>query len=117
MKGMDIMATRGVMPLGAEQANVLQGLSGAGEGQDMSFAKRFGEIATGAARSTLAASSAKGANVPAGSMEKLLNISAGEDVKAASTPANATLVKSGDVAQAGTASHGHAWCVPLLTGA
>ena len=104
MKGMDIMATRGVMPLGADQANVLQSPSVASDGQDMSFAKSFGEVADGAVGTTLAgqmlkrnaAPIATEADAPVASMEKLLNVSAGEGAKATSTPATTVLAKNDD---------------------
>ena len=107
MKGMDVMATRGVMPLGAEQANVIQSPSIASDGQDMSFAKSFDEVAASAAGivgttadgqmlNGNAAPIAKEADAPVASMEKLLNISAGEGAKATSMPANTVLVKSAD---------------------
>ena len=118
MKGMDVMATRGVMPLGAEQANVIQSPSISGDGQDMSFAKSFDEVAASAAGivgttadgqmlNGSAAPIAKEADAPVASMEKLLNISAGEGAKATSTPTNTVLVKSADagvsVVQSGSA--------------
>ncbi|HWW23427.1 MAG TPA: hypothetical protein VNY78_05950 [Edaphobacter sp.] len=98
------MATRGVMPLGADQANVLQSPSVASDGQDMSFAKSFGEVADGAVGTTLAgqmlkrnaAPIATEADAPVASMEKLLNVSAGEGAKATSTPATTVLAKNDD---------------------
>ncbi len=104
MKGMDIMAARVAMPLDAEQANVLQAPSVASDGKGMSFAKSFGEVAAGVTRATLAEQISKGnaiplskgAEAPAGSMEKLLNISDGDGLKKTSTPTSSLLAKSGD---------------------
>lgn len=112
MKGMDMMATRVAMPLGAEQANSLQTAAVMSEGTDMSFAKSFGEVAASVARTTLAEQMskenatplAKGAEAPAGSMEKLLNISAGDGLKKTSAPASTLLARSGDAELGGTQS-------------
>jgi hypothetical protein len=99
-RGMD-MLTRGVVtPLGAEQANVIQAPIVASDVQGMSFAKSFGEVAAGAGGfvgATPGASIAKDGDAPAGSMNKLLNVSVGDGLKETSALTNTALVKSGDV--------------------
>lgn len=96
MKGMDVMATRGLMPLGAEQATVLQSLSAASDGTEMSFAKSFGEVAAGAVGTTPVGQVLKGNAAPIASpMEKLLSISTGGGLNATTTPATA-IAKSVD---------------------
>ena len=112
MKGMDMMATRGVMPLGAEQANVLLAPAIANEGQNMSFAKSFGEVAASAAGTTLAgqmlkentAPIAKGTDAPVGMIEKLLYISIGDGLKETSSPTSTALAKISDARVAGAQS-------------
>jgi hypothetical protein len=104
MKGMDMMATRGVMPLGAEQANVLHAPPVAGDGQDMSFAKSFGEVAAGAEAIVgaplvgqmlkgKAAPPAKGIDALAGSMDTLPKASADEALKGAETLPKTTVAQ------------------------
>ena len=110
MKGMDMMATRGVVPLGAEQANVLKAPAVANDGQNMSFAKSFGEVAAGAVGTTLAgqkentAPIAKGTDTPVGVMEKLLHISVGDGLKETSSPTNTALAKISNARVAGEQS-------------
>jgi hypothetical protein len=112
MKGMDMMATRGVMPLGTEQANVLQTPAVANEGQNMSFAKSFGEVAVGAAGTTLAgqmlkentAPIAKGTDAPVGMIEKLLYISVGGGLKETNSPTTTAIAKISDARVAGAQS-------------
>jgi hypothetical protein len=104
MKGMDMMAARVAMPFDAEQANVLQAPSVSSDGKGMSFAKSFGEIAAGVAGTTPAEQMpkgnatplSKGAEAPAGSIEKLMNLSADDGLKKTSTPTSTLLAKSGD---------------------
>jgi hypothetical protein len=104
MKGMDMMATRGVMPLGAEQANVLHAPPVAGDGQDMSFAKSFGEVAAGAEAIVgaplvgqmlkgKAAPPAKGIDALAGSIDTLPKASADEALKGAETLPKTTVAQ------------------------
>ena len=108
MKGMDIMAAKGVALFGAEQANGFQAPSVASDGQGMSFAENFGEIAAGAVRTTFAcqilkgntSSLAAGPDASAGSMEKLLN-SVGGGLKQMSAPASPVSAKSIVVGVAG----------------
>jgi hypothetical protein len=105
MKGMDMMATRGVMPLGAEQANVLHAPPVAGDGQGMSFAKSFGEVAAdteaivgaslvGQMLKGKPASLAKRMDAPAGSMDTLPKASADEVLKGAETLPKTTVAQS-----------------------
>jgi hypothetical protein len=107
MKGMDMMATRGVMPLGAEQANVLQTPTVANEGQNMSFAKSFGEVAAGAAGQMMkenTAPIAKGTDAPVGMIEKLLYISVGGGLKETNSPTTTAIAKISDARVAGAQS-------------
>jgi hypothetical protein len=105
MKGMDIMATRSVVPLGAELANGLHAPSVEGDGQGMSFAKSFGEVAVGAEAIVgaplvgqmlkgKAAPLAKGIDAPAGSMDTLPKASADEALKGAETLPKTTVALS-----------------------
>lgn len=113
-----MLTTGVVMPLGAEQTNVLQATSVASDVKGTSFAKSFGEVAAssggfvgatpaGQMLNGKVAPIAKEGDAPAGStgsMDKLLNVSAGEGLKGASTPTNTALAKSGDAGVAGAKS-------------
>ncbi len=59
---MDILATASVMPVGGEQTSLLHAAGFTGDGKEMSFAKSFGEVASGAGELTDA--------MPAGQMLK-----------------------------------------------
>jgi hypothetical protein len=108
MKGMDMMAARIVMPMGTEQSHVLTAV--ANEGQDMSFAKSFGEIAADAVETASAgqmlkgtiAPIARGAEAPAGAVEKLLYISVADGSKETSAPVSTALAKNNNAAVVGT---------------
>jgi len=105
MRGMDIMATRVAMPLGAEQANALQAPSVASDGQKMSFAKSFGEVAVDAGARVNATSVeqtlkekvallTKGTDAAVGVMDTLPKTSADEGLKGAKTLADTTGVQN-----------------------
>ena len=110
MKGMDMMAARIVMPTGTEQCHALSAV--ANEGQDMSFAKSFGEIAAGTVGTASAAQRqkgdtvpiAKGADAPVGLMKKLLYISVGDGSKETSAPVSTALAKISNARVAGEQS-------------
>ena len=94
------MLTSGVvMPLGAEQTNVLLTPSVSNNRQGMSFAKSFGEMATEASEAPGTTPEAKSVTeTPANAMEMLLKAGSNEAAKATSTVAQEAPTQSVDEA-------------------
>lgn len=94
------MLTSGVvMPLGAEQTNVLLTPSVSNNRQGMSFAKSFGEMATEASEAPGTTPEAKSVTeTPANAMEMLLKAGSNEAAKATNTVAQEALTQSVDEA-------------------